>query len=316
MHWCIRIVVRPFRWLAVGFLAVILAVVVATPSLAHANLDTVAPANESLAALMPTEVVLRFDEPVTLDLGAGIRVFGPKGQRVDRPVSRLRDLGKAVAVAVDDAGPGTYTVAWRVVSEDAHVLRGSSVFHVQIETGAVDTTVKSSPAVSFAGWFARFLVVCAATLLLGSAIFAMFVLAPGGQGTLRVVVSVGTVMLLIGAVVRFGVQVASASGRGLFDAFGLWGEAVSSTRPGSLDAFRIGAAVIAVLGGYRWPHREGPRLVAIGALASIAANSLGGHAWTAASRGSTVAADVAHQVAAGAWAGGVVALTRGDAGRG
>jgi copper transport protein len=308
----VRLVVPPFicrtRLLAVGFVAAVLIAIAAPAALAHATLDTVTPANDSVVAVIAKEVVLRFDEPVSLDLGAGIRVFGPNGRRVDRSVSRLRDLGKSVVVPMDDAGPGTYTVAWRVVSEDSHVLRGSSVFHVRTNTGAVDTATASASAQSRLGWLSRFLVLTGTIALLGLALIAKFVIGNGDRSMLCRLALFSATALVVGACLRFTVQVASASGRGLIDATGLWREAVSSTRPGAIDALRIGASVVAVLGALRWAHREGPRVVAIGALVSIATNSVGGHAWTASSRGSTVAADFVHQGAAGAWAGGLFAL--------
>ena len=68
----IRSVVHRRRMLAVGFVgfvAVVLSVFGVTAASAHATLETVAPANESVLAAMPTEVALRFDEPVALDLG-------------------------------------------------------------------------------------------------------------------------------------------------------------------------------------------------------------------------------------------------------
>ncbi len=307
MNRIVRLITRRRRVCAIGFVAIALILLGASTASAHASLETVAPANDSVVSVIASEVVLRFDSPVALDLGAGIRVFGPDGRRVDRSVSRLRDLDRSVAVSLDDAGAGTYTVAWRVVSEDAHVLRGSSVFHVRTKTGAVATAVSESvPA--WLAWLSRYVVLVAATLLIGASLVSTFVLGNGDRSMLRRLAVRSAALLLAGSVVRFAVQVAAASGRGLFDAMGLWGEAVSSTRPGALDALRSAAAGAALIGALRWSPRHGPKLVALGTFAAVATNSLGGHAWTAASRGTSVAADIVHQGAAGAWAGGLVAL--------
>lgn len=62
--------------IAVCFAAAGSILLVATPAVAHVTLQTVAPANDSLVESMPTEVVLQFDEKVSLDLGTGIRVLG------------------------------------------------------------------------------------------------------------------------------------------------------------------------------------------------------------------------------------------------
>ena len=123
--------------LVIGILLAFAATARAAPAFAHASLQTITPGDETLVPATPKEVVLRFDEAIDINLGAGIEVYGPNGSRTDRSDSTMRDLDKVVAITIDDAGPGTYTVAWRVVSEDSHVLKGSSVFHVQSRTGSV-----------------------------------------------------------------------------------------------------------------------------------------------------------------------------------
>ncbi len=291
-----------------ALIATVAAPLLATVASAHASLETVSPANDSVVGSAPKEVVLRFDEPVALDLGGGIRVFDPNGQRVDRSVSMLRDRKQSVAVAVDDGGEGTYTVAWRVVSEDSHVLRGSSVFHVKTKTGSVEAQTNNSRSQSILAWVARFLILLAATVSLGAAIFTLYSVDSDHRQHLSQLVRVAAVALLCGAALRFVVQVAQTSGRSVFGAANLWSEAVTSTRPGTLDGWRVGGAVVAALGASLWSRRVAPQLVGLGAVVSVAVNALGGHAWTAGNRSGAVVADVVHQVAAAGWVGGLVAL--------
>ncbi len=305
MSFCLRPLGR--AW-SVSCAALLLVACLASAASAHASLETVAPANDSVVASVPKEVVLRFDEAVALDLGAGIRVFGPNGKRVDRSVSQLRDRKRAVAVAIDSGGSGTYTVAWRVVSEDSHVLRGSSVFHVTTKTGSVEQSTTASAAQTVIGWLARFLILAAASILLGSALLAMPSALSAHRHSLHATVAVAAALLALGAGSRFAVQVSNASGRNLAGAVSLWGEAASSTRPGSLDALRVAGSLLALLGALLWMRRLGPSLAGFGAVVSIVANSLGGHSWTASTRGGSVVADVVHQAAAAGWAGGLVAL--------
>ncbi len=306
---------RPLgRAWSVSCAALLLVACLASAASAHASLETVAPANDSVVASVPKEVVLRFDEAIALDLGAGIRVFGPNGKRVDRSVSQLRDRKRAVAAAIDSGGSGTYTVAWRVVSEDSHVLRGSSVFHVNRRTGSVEQSTTASAAQTVIGWLARFLILAAASILLGSALLAMPSALSSHRHSLRATVVVAAALLVLGAGLRFAVQVSNASGRSLAGAVSLWGEAASSTRPGALDAFRVVGSLLAMLGAVLWMRRLGPSLAGFGAVVSIVANSLGGHSWTAwtartaSTRGGSVVADVVHQAAAAGWAGGLVGL--------
>jgi len=97
---------------------------------AHASLVSTDPTPDSVLEAGPLAVALQFDEPVTIDL-AGIRVFGPDGQRVDAGPTRSLDGGTSPSVDIDAAAVGTYTVAWKVVSADSHVLSGTFLFHVQ-----------------------------------------------------------------------------------------------------------------------------------------------------------------------------------------
>ena len=120
---------RLTRAIGCGLTQVVVIVVVLLSSAAtagaHATLLATEPAAEALSERAPSEVVLRFDEPVNVELGGGVRVFGPSGDRVDRLSTELRDDGSTVSVQLDGAAPGTYTVAWRVTSGDAHVRSGA-----------------------------------------------------------------------------------------------------------------------------------------------------------------------------------------------
>ena len=70
-------------------------------------------------------VELRFDEPVETVEDA-VRVFGPDGQRVDTGTVKTADGGATLRAAVEGDAEGTYTVAWRVTSEDSHTRRACS----------------------------------------------------------------------------------------------------------------------------------------------------------------------------------------------
>ena len=77
----------------------------------------------------PTEVVLRFSEPVGVSLGA-VKVLCPEGQRVDEGEVVPRAGGREVAVPLrGELGHGTYLVSWRVVSLDSHAISGASTFN-------------------------------------------------------------------------------------------------------------------------------------------------------------------------------------------
>lgn len=284
----------------VGFIAS------AAPAAAHASLIATTPRPDEVIQAPPSEVLVRFDEAVSIELGAGIEVFDPDGRPVHALRADLREGSTVVAVGVDAASTGTYTVAWRVVSGDAHVLSGSFVFHVGVETGAARIEGDNDHAV--VGWVGRWLGALAVTLLAGAAAFAVLAergdAATGMRWWLVAVALVG----LVAAVVRMGAQVAATSGRSLSGSFALFDDAVDATRIGRLDAFRVVAMVLALVAVRWWPRR-----VSIVSLASViggvmVVNALAGHGWTADRRAVGIVSSVVHQGAVAVWVGGVAAL--------
>src|SRR3546814_20563772 len=76
-------------------------------------------------------------------------------------------------VCSSDLQRGTYTVAWRVLSEDSHNLSGSFVFHVGERSGAVAVDDSDNPLVDAAGTIGRLLALSGAALLFGSGVVTM-----------------------------------------------------------------------------------------------------------------------------------------------
>jgi copper transport protein len=128
------------RLLVYALAAILLVLVLgpgASPAGAHATLTGTTPAADELLDAPPDAVELRFDEPVETVEDA-VRVFGPGGERVDAGTVEVVDGGATLRAGVDGEAEGTYTVAWRVTSEDSHTLSGSFVYNVGTRTGAVD----------------------------------------------------------------------------------------------------------------------------------------------------------------------------------
>jgi copper transport protein len=293
-------------WVHLGWacwLAVVLSIWgPAHPASAHANVESISPPNESVVPAAPSEVALYFDENVLLDLGGGIKVFAPNGERVDRSRSVLRDRSRTVAVAIDDRGRGTYTVTWRVVSDDSHVIVGSSVFHVIEATGAVAIDDEQvSPQLR---WFSRWFVFTSAVVFGGALLLARH----GHAGATRRLAIVVAAELLLASLLRHAVQVSQASGRSLWKGAPLWIDAIRTTRAGHLDMFRFVCALIVFLAAAMWTKKGAVQVGSIALVGVFVANALNGHAWTAGTRAITVASDVAHQASVAVWAGGLVAL--------
>jgi len=112
---------------------------------AHAQLLEVTPANGSVVSTAPSEVVLRFSEPVSLT-GGSVRVLDDAAA----PVSAAPVLENAV-ITVPLDGPlsdGAYTVVYELVSADSHRVSGATVFSVGAPSagGAVAVEVPGDSA--------------------------------------------------------------------------------------------------------------------------------------------------------------------------
>ena len=281
----------------------------AGPAAAHATLLQTTPPDEAVLDTAPGTVELRFSESVKASTG-GVTVFGPRGDRADRGAVQRREGGAVLNAPVDADAQGTYTVAWRVTSDDGHTITGSFVFHVGRVTGAVDVD-DSTPASAVVGGYAgRWLAYAGSLMVIGALTLRLLARGTGApRARLRLVAFRAAVAGTLGAGLLLVAEAAEAAGRELPEGFGLLSDFVSGQRTGTLGALRVAAfAVVVVVVGLRVAWRRAPLLALAGASAVVVLTSLAGHAWTASPRWGVVAGDAVHQGAVGIWAGGLVAL--------
>jgi len=113
----------------------LLSLILPSVALAHAELVSSTPADGAVVE-NPSEVVLRFDEPVvgnssfTLHDSSGATVATGSPDPVD-PTS--------MRATFPPLGPGVYTVEWTSVAEDTGVERGTFTFTVTEPTAAPPT---------------------------------------------------------------------------------------------------------------------------------------------------------------------------------
>ncbi|GAA5006437.1 copper resistance protein CopC [Kitasatospora paranensis] len=151
----------------------------AGPAGAHAALLATDPAQGAVVATAPTAVTLTFSEGVSLAADS-VRVLDPAGKAVDNGDAAHAD-GKNDTARVtlrSGLGNGTYTVAWRAVSEDSHPVGGAFTFSIGApsDTSVSPTAVqgaKADGAVAFAYGTARTVAYAAFALLVGAAAFVL-----------------------------------------------------------------------------------------------------------------------------------------------
>jgi methionine-rich copper-binding protein CopC len=98
--------------------------------LAHAILVKANPAQDSTITDIPEEVLLIFNDAVGQEFLA-LAVIDPTGKRVDNHDAKLDFTDHShLRASVSKLDPGRYTVRYRVLSADGHVVSGKYFFDV------------------------------------------------------------------------------------------------------------------------------------------------------------------------------------------
>ncbi|HEX4532245.1 MAG TPA: copper resistance protein CopC [Acidimicrobiia bacterium] len=329
------------RLLALGALVVALVVVAAAPASAHATLLTTDPQNGGVYDKPPSQVKLRFNEPVEVSLG-GVRLFSSDRARVvtgspEHPGGTQSE----VAVSLPQLDDGTYVVTWRVISADSHPVEGAFTFQVGSKAtlskksaqGVADSLLAStggSKTVGVVYGIDRAVLFGALALLIGGVVFLVAVW-PRGRDDRRAarVVWGGWIGVAVTTVLGIALEGVYAAGLPLSKVFDpTVFRDVLDTRYGKVALLRLALLVVAFpllrLLLHRRPAAEHPVrawwMVAAGlvGLGLAVTPGLGGHAGTGIQTGLAIPADMVHVAAMACWLGGLVVLCiavlpRGDA---
>jgi copper transport protein len=301
--------------LVVGmFVAVVAMAIWASPAAAHAVLERTTPANEETLKTAPDRIELHFSEPIGVAFG-GVKAFGPDGSRVDAGAAKAVD--DTVTLQLDAKAAGTYAISWRVISADAHPVRGAFVFHVERASGGdvsrerAEQAAATSRGLQIAFGVARFVTFAGILFGAGGILFACLI-APGWRPRF---VTPLLAAALVAAASAFVLDAATAGGFSLGETM-RWSvlreQAGSIYGQGSL--LRIGtAAVLLVLALTHF--RGGPGWLrwacAVAGVAALASFTWSSHARSAEPLELRLAADALHVIAAGVWLGGLLQVAAG-----
>ncbi|MDB6086743.1 MAG: copper resistance protein CopC [Gammaproteobacteria bacterium] len=101
----------------------VLAMVGVTAS-AHAHLQKSSPADDSVISAAPANLVLNFSEAARLT-ALSIQKGGESPQKL---TSLPTTAAQQISIPLPPLTPGAYTVSWRVLSDDGHVMAGALHF--------------------------------------------------------------------------------------------------------------------------------------------------------------------------------------------
>ncbi len=114
-----------------AILSVLLLSLLAGQAEAHAILVKANPDREASLTEAPDEVLLIFNDSVGQEFLA-LAVIDPSGKRVDNHDAKLDFTDHShLRASVSKLAPGRYTVRYRVLSADGHVVSGKYFFDVQ-----------------------------------------------------------------------------------------------------------------------------------------------------------------------------------------
>ena len=117
---------------------------------AHSALVSAVPADQAVLASGPTELVLTFNEEINPRFAQ--LALSRSGDVV--ALNPATATGKVLRATLADPGPGTYRIAYRVVSADGHPISGETSFTVTgptrtpTSTGATSTAATSTTSAS------------------------------------------------------------------------------------------------------------------------------------------------------------------------
>ncbi len=299
--------------LLVALTGLVLALLPASPALAHAALLSSSPQDGVVLDASPTEVVLTFNQPVGIGLGA-VRVVGPDGKRADDGAPQMHDGGRRIVAALPRANSrGTYVLLWRVMSEDSHPVSGASIFSVgspsEPAAAAQAEEVGTAPALRTFRLLSFF-----GMLTLVGAVVVPLIAWPAGlkHRGVRRLQATGWAFAALGSTGTLLAQGPSVAGLPLSRAFELLPE-VLETRYGGAHLLRL--ALLLVIGGALGmlarnarPTTPAAVVLATVGLPLLATWSLAGHPAAGELRWLAVPADALHLLAVGTWTGGLVVL--------
>jgi copper transport protein len=282
---------------------------------AHATLESAEPATQSRVAAPPTEIRLRFSQPVAITSSA-IRVLATDGS-VLSGAARAEENGFVVVAPVAGVVTGQgYTVRWRVIGKDGHSPAGVFTFGVGVDAPPPTDAVGASGA-TWRDDIARWIMFAALALLVGPLVLRMVVLRgpvpPSLERRFGLVSVVAAFVVIDAGIAAFVVRASNALQLPLAELpFGDLQPFAEKTRFGvAFLVMTVGFGVVAALLLVGWIlDRPGLRWPALALSLALASGlSLSGHQATEPNASAVAqAADWLHLVAASIWVGGVAAL--------
>ena len=287
--------------LALG-IACVIALGLAGPAAAHANLLRSDPTASALLDRHPPAVTMTFSEPPDPSLSI-VHVLDVNAAPVEAgPVEAVPGHGDQLRILLPASLPdGVYTVSWRVVSEaDGHATAGAFSFGVNVAPGTVVTPsvpVPTTPSPSVGSVAGKLLLYVGLALSFAAAVVGLLAFGgrvPERKRVLRFAAAsavVGVVTMLLSERATLGVSM---------------GDLLSSAT-GTDYLWLLGGvtfAAVSALDAARRSDRTSLVVAGVAAAAAMLTRAIGGHAAAAATPALQIGLQWLHFMAASVWMGG------------
>lgn len=288
--------------------------VVAMPVIAraHAYVVDAQPAMNGSYESPGGVVAITFDEPVDVLDSSAIVVQTASGTRIDKRDAHVdsQNATRVVVSVPQNLQADAYTVRWRVISADTHVVHGS--YLIGVGTAVSTSTVTESatpfdPSAPAASTLRLAMLLCL-TLAIGA--ISLAIIEPAASGPSRHACLTSCFCMIVIALPAMYVQSAAASGSAL-GAIHEIGSTLARTTWGHAILLRIAGASIIIALAFGLRRTRWELLCVLPALLCAASFSVAGHALMVRGRlqpGLSETMDLAHLCAVGVWLGTVIVI--------
>lgn len=252
-----------------------------------------------MLATSPKDVELLFDDEIRP--AGGDRAVDDRGRSVlAGPAHRLSGNDRALVLPLRPGlTRGAYTVQWRVVSNDGHLITGVLAFAVGAGSPRPVPTLSAGGGTSFSAYALRFLFLAGVLVAGGAALTGRLLLEPDRRRVGSIVVAAGLVLIAAGGFGLLAIEPAADATR--------FGRVTEAAAIGALVGLAAALASVVL-----------PPLAVVASLVGaleLLTPTLAGHALDPRHLRWLIAlADVVHVAAAAVWIGGLVVLVAGGRG--
>lgn len=113
--------------LLLALVAIALPIAAASPALAHTTVRETSIADNATLSALPSNFTVTFSAPTGL---ANVTLTNAAGREIALDYTPPRAMATTFTIPLPTLAPGAYTISWRTMAHDGHVMPGAIHFTV------------------------------------------------------------------------------------------------------------------------------------------------------------------------------------------